>query len=185
MTQETRKRLEILFAIGILALLGVLLFLLLRPSGESEAPRTPEEIRQEESRSRPAAEILTEEELAAPILMPEVTARIFVERFGSYSSEGNFENVTSVLSLTTPELQGELRALANAAATEPEFGFYGISTQVLSIEKTAETETATSLNVLTQREETQGNQIQKRQQEILIDMVKAGDAWLVSSYAWQ
>lgn len=117
---------------------------------------------------------------------PSTVSRIFVERFGSYSTDVDYANVTDVLPLVTEDLRGDLLAIAEEARKTANDGYYGVSTNVIKITTDNETETATTLTVKTQREEAFGSpgNTSVRYEDIRVEFVKIGDDWFVDSFQW-
>ena len=166
----------------ILVLIAVLLFLFRK----NESPtHTTSVDTQTETTTDTTTEVVT---TPAPPQHATATtvARIFVERFGSYSTDVDYANVTDVLPLVTDALKAQLQDIAEAARKTAGDDYYGVSTNVIKISTTKTTDTAMTLTVKTQREEaigTPGN-TSVRYQDIRVEFVKVGDDWLVSSFTW-
>ncbi len=113
-------------------------------------------------------------------------ARVFVERFGSYSTESGYTNIDDVLSLTTTELQGKLKSLLEDAQAKPSGKYYGVSTRLMSSKVVSETDTQTVFKISTQRQESFDSPANTsvRYQDINVTLVKQGDLWLVSDFSW-
>ncbi len=117
-------------------------------------------------------------------------ARVFIERYGTYSNRNNFENITNVQPFMTSGFQRESdayiakNATANKKETDP---FYGITTTVLSLKADKYTEQkAAQVRVSTQRSETKGDTEQKTfTQDVLVNMVYSDGSWKVDQIAWQ
>jgi hypothetical protein len=107
--------------------------------------------------------------------------RIFVERYGTYSTDNNNQNVNEVRSLVTPELWQQI---APKDATKPS-AFVGVTTQVATMEMTAFTATTADLLYKTVRTQSKNGLTTTTQQTMTVKMVKVGENWLVSSFAWQ
>jgi hypothetical protein len=117
-------------------------------------------------------------------------AMAFAERFGSYSSEGDFTNITDLRSLMTPSLQTwadryveEQRAKASTGAM-----FFGTTTRALNAEFQSFDDGAgtASVTVSAQRRETSSTDAEGRvyYQDLRMVLVKQGGAWLVDSVRW-
>lgn len=176
-----RKKIEIIIAVLILiALIVLVVFLLTRKKPEDATP-TPDD-----TNITDELPPIEPEDVPPPqAVSAQTISRIFVERFGSYSSESDFQNITDVLSLATPAFQSQLQTLA--ATQKPSEEYYGVSTFVISNKITAETETTMTLMVTTQRREaigTPGNS-STRYQDIEVRLEKVGEDWLISGYTWQ
>lgn len=127
-----------------------------------------------------------EEEKPPQHATPTTVGRIFVERFGSYSTDVEYANVDDVLPLATPSLKEQLQDIADEARETPSSSYYGVSTNVIKITVDEQTDTAQTLTVKTQREEafdTPGN-TSVRYQDIRLTFVKIGDDWFVDRFEW-
>ncbi|HLD27382.1 MAG TPA: hypothetical protein VJB39_00845 [Patescibacteria group bacterium] len=114
------------------------------------------------------------------------TARIFAERYGSYSSDSNFVNLDELEPLASAQLMAELERLK--AAADFSQGFYGVSSKALKVEATILDEAvgAAEIKVNLQREETrQNSQPFVYYQDIILSLIRSGDAWLVNRAEWQ
>ena len=181
MDDRRKKIIEIILAVVVIvALIILIIFLLKKPSDED---RIKQSIREMPT----AEEIFTADEILNPEILPDTTARIFVERFGSFSTESNFNNIDDVIDLVTPELATDLQSLK--ANSPDDFGdeYYGVSTRILTIELISQTASQVEMTVSTQREEAFNNpgNTSIRNQDIDLTLVKSGQNWLVSSYEWK
>ena len=188
MTRKTR-----LFIVGamviVILLIPVILFFLLRPRNV---------VQTESQQSIPTAQIQPSAPTTNKIqLDPEqnerndsagvtTIAKMFTERYGSYSNEANFENLRDVLPLMTDAFATRTNDFI-ASAKSPDV-FYGVSSRVVTVKvehMDDETGTATIL-VNTQREEAQGStqQTAVSYQEIRLELVKEGGIWKVDSAIW-
>ncbi len=117
-------------------------------------------------------------------------ARVFIERYGTYSNRNDFENIINVKPFMTSGFQKESDALIaksgglNAKNTDP---FYGITTTVLSVKSEQYSERkAAQVRVSTQRSEIKGTNEQRTfMQEVLVNMVYSDGSWKVDQIAWQ
>lgn len=180
----TKKKLEIVGAVVILILLLLLLWFVLRkPKTEVPINNEPEQVVDSLPEVNPA-------DVPAPgVVSASTIGRIFVERFGSYSSESNFENVDDVMSLATPSYQAELETLVASYRRQVDEadGYTGISTVVIGVTVISESETDASFLIMTQREEAVGNpgNTTLRYQNAEVSLVKSGDDWLIDDLAWK
>ena len=180
------------FTAGLLILIAIILILLFvrRPEPPLEVveeKETFEVLVDETDGEKPVAEPQTEEERQADSAL--TVTGIFVERFGSYSSESNLANIEDVLPLATDNYRRELETLIDQIRAEGQSqSYYGVTTRVLSkklIESDANDGTAV-YEVLTQREESYGS-VQKsevRYQSIRVELKQDGDVWLVDGVTW-
>ena len=109
-------------------------------------------------------------------------AKIFVERFNSYSSENDFQNILEVKELVTADLWKTISARMNQ---KPSDYFIGVTTNVFTTElmKWGNNEAVVNLNTSI-REEKNGV-FSDRQQNITVDLVKQNGVWLVSKFKWE
>ncbi len=184
-----RKRILIAVLVLAVLLLAVLLALFLRP-------RTP---------SAPPSVSVPTDELPPPTFVPteptiierqerdsransaviQSQARLFAERYGSFSTEARHQNLTDLLPLMTDAFADRTRTdIANAASAE---AFYGVTTRVVSVRTDALDEAAgtATLTVGTQRQETFADgRADVRYQNLVLTFVRTGEQWRVSSAAW-
>lgn len=117
-------------------------------------------------------------------------ARVFIERYGTYSNRNDFENIINVKPFMTSGFQKESDALiaksggSNTSNTDP---FYGITTTVLSVKSEQYSERkAAQVRVSTQRSEIKGTNEQRTfVQDVLVNMVYSDGSWKVDQIAWQ
>lgn len=144
-------------------------------------PSTSQEIPQQEvpapSPAKPGDEIIS-------LVLP------FVERFGSYSNQGNFENLSDLL----PFMSDAMRAWANKEiekqSSKPFQELYrGVTTKALSytvVDYKPEQNRA-EMKVATQRKELIGSTTNARMynQDVVVKLIKADGVWLVESAFWK
>ncbi len=117
----------------------------------------------------------------------QTAAKTFAERYGSYSTEANFANLTDVLPLMTVAFAAQTSAYV-ASATPPA-GYYAVTTRAVTVSVDAEDEAAgtASVTVTAQREETKETvqNVSVRYQELVLTFEMEGDVWKVSSATWR
>ena len=179
-----QRKTEVAIAILILLVLITVLLFLFRRS-ESVTTNTVPDTETETVTDDAVA--TTEPETVAPVhATPTTVGRIFVERFGSYSTEVDYANVDDVIPLATKSLQERLQELAEEARETDSGAYYGVSTNVIKITTDEQTETAMTLTVKTQREEAFDSPANTsvRYQDIRLEFVKVGEDWFVDSFEW-
>lgn len=189
-TRKTR-----LITVGIILfiflLLLVWLWLALKSPDESVPPvveTTPEQaqIFEEKTPSLLEKQLVEEQETRNQSAGATTVAKLFVERYGSYSNEAKFQNLIDVLPLMTASFADETRALI-ASSTSPET-FYGVTTRVLTVSVEAMNETAglATVRMQTQREIAQGStqNTSVTYQEIRLELEKEAGVWKVASAGW-
>ncbi|HTM69013.1 MAG TPA: hypothetical protein VL426_07010 [Candidatus Binatia bacterium] len=118
------------------------------------------------------------------------TAKSFAELFGSFSTEGNYQNIVDAEFYMTPALKAWADSyVAEQRAKPPAANFFGTTTRALSVDITAYDQAAgtASVTVKTQRRETgsTGGAAVVYYQDLKLEFVKAGDAWKVNTATWQ
>lgn len=177
---------NILKVVGIL-LIFILALLLIWWLTEDRTKTTGPEDEIENIRNQPRVEdVFTPEQVQRAVASPTVNARIFAERFGSFSSQASFGNVSDVENIVTPALYSRLQALVASGANEPAENFYSISTRVINTEVTSQTEGSATIVVGTQRTEAIGSPSNtlNRMQDLTLSLQLSGNTWLVNDYEW-
>lgn len=110
-------------------------------------------------------------------------AKIFAERYGSYSSDGNSQNVRDVETLVTLSLWTKISAKINTPQTAQ--SFYGITTRVITADLTKWSDSNAEVSLKTVRTETKSGNTANRYQNATVNLVKTGGTWLVDKFVWQ
>lgn len=190
----TRKTRLMTLGLILLVILLLLLWLWLALRSSTEPSPEPTEIVTEEQAAiiEEKAPSLTEELLAKEQVTRSDSAgattvsKLFVERYGSYSNEAQFQNLIDVLPLMTEAFADETREFI-ASSKSPET-FYGVTTQVLTVNVEAMDETTgvATIRMQTQREIAQGStqNTSVSYQEIRLELEKKAGVWKVASASW-
>lgn len=184
---ETRHKIEMaVAALIVLMLIAVLLLMkkdVIDEDKETNTGRTPVA----NDTGTGVSEVDPDDIPSQTEVSASTITRTFVERFGSYSSEADYQNVDDVADLATTSFAQELETLAERARANATDAYYGVSTIVLSTKVQSESDTAMKMLVLTQREEAfdSPENTTVRYQDITVDLVKSGDDWLVDGFEWQ
>ncbi|MFH1171380.1 MAG: hypothetical protein V1778_02480 [bacterium] len=118
-------------------------------------------------------------------------ASAFAERYGSYSNQTDYDNLESLYVFMTPSLQRatEKYVAAERAKKRDTSIYYGITARAAAIatKRFQEGGTTASFLVSTFRKETIGSSgnVATFRQDVLVDMVKTGDAWRIDQVTWQ
>lgn len=190
----------IMIGIGVLAIMLIIVFGLKRPGGtggqgalisdkgkfsgavqpapapegssaeEIEAPPPPPEPTTPEAQSRISAELL---------------ARTFAERYGSYSNQGNYENLRDVYPLITVAFRSRLEA--QAAATPAAADYSGVTTRALVATADSFDDTAGTavVSVRTQRVTTTAAGSKNSYETVVLVFVKQNGSWKIDRATWQ
>jgi hypothetical protein len=117
-------------------------------------------------------------------------AMSFTERFGSFSSQSNFSNITDAKLFMTASLKEWADTYIKRLREEnPEDSYYGITTLALSTKTINYNERAgkAEIMVMTHRRES-GDKIEGEnnfRQDLLIEFEKENDNWRVNAIYWQ
>ena len=114
----------------------------------------------------------------------------FTERYGSYSNQSGYSNLSELTIFMTPKMQkwmaGNIREMQSKSAGSI---YYGVSTKAITIEARLydEEEGKAQFLVKTQRRESFGSpdNTSVSYKDIVIEMEKAGEAWKINSAFWQ
>ncbi len=195
MTRKTRLTIIILALLAFL-LIAVWLIMAVWPQ-EEVAPVVVEE---------PASEVVVDTKPSEVVTKPQTevervanqqernkladlnaVAKTFVERFGSYSNEANFANLTDVYPIMTASFVEEIAAFVESAEVPEEY--YGVTTNVISVQSESLDEElgVATLRITTQREESIDSPIDStiKYQDIVVDMERVAGNWMVNGAVWQ
>jgi hypothetical protein len=168
--------------IGAAVLLIIFFVIFSIPAKKTEKPAEPAKVPGQKKTE------LTEEDKAKSAI--SILGKNFAEIYGSYSNQGNYSNIESVLPLSSSKYRIELaQALNNYRASyQPGAKYEGVTTAAMSnaLESLDLKTGVASLLVKTQRKfskDTQSNYTIKYQ-DIRLDLVKEGELWLVNNAKW-
>ncbi|MFC1613558.1 hypothetical protein ACFL23_04485 [Patescibacteria group bacterium] len=123
---------------------------------------------------------LSEEEIEQQNL--KTFASSFVERWGSYSSDSNCENLISLKILSTDAMKIEIDRLVSTGkcgAMDTVTGFYGVSTKALSSNIKNIDANSAVLRVMCQKKIEENDDVRVVYEEVEVEMVKEAGKWLV------
>jgi len=115
-------------------------------------------------------------------------ANLFTERFGSYSSESEFQNIVELKSYMTKTMQVWADNYIKQLKAQPKTGGYSsVVTKAVSTEVINSTSVKAEVKVTTQRQEEEANinGSQTYYQDISLEFNKSDDDWLVNKATWQ
>ena len=190
MSPKTRRNLLVAILVLLLLLLAFLLWWFLRPEPVAPvvtppAPTTTLPATDTESASEIREQ--REQEERADTASLQSASKTFAERYGSYSTEANFANLTDVLPLMT-KAYATTTAAYIATAVSPKT-YYGVTTRVITVKVDAEDDTAGTAQVTltTQREEAKGSvqSVTVKYQDLVLSFEKEGGEWKVSNAVWK
>ncbi len=183
---DARLRKPILLAVLVIFILLVafLLALFLRPKN-TPRPAPQEQVTQPVA-PEPTLSERQEQESRASSATLQAQAKLFAERYGSFSTEANYQNLKDLLPVMTATFAAQTETSIRTAPPSTEY--YGVTTRVVSVKTDALDEAAgtASLTVSTQRQETKGNAAPTvKYQNLALTFQKIGTEWKISSAVWE
>lgn len=117
---------------------------------------------------------------------PRVVAMDFSERYGSYSSQGDYQNLRDLLPQMTVRMQRATEALITSTPLDTS-SYSGFTTRALRADVVESDETNMTFSVETQRTETSTAYPEGRTfyQTAELTLVKSDLKWLVDSFTWK
>lgn len=112
-------------------------------------------------------------------------ASIFTERFGSYTSESEFKNTLDLKVYMTDSLQKWADSYLAAQPEQSPGGEYvAVVTKVISNKTTTSDDSSGTVELITQRTETTGQEENIYYQDITLELVYNNEVWLVNKVTW-
>ena len=197
----SRKNKILIVAVIILLVLALAYWLFLRPKytapGESTKPAANANTNVTTPVALPAVNIA---EPSSEIKIPDEDklksdlsriAAAFAERLGSYSNQGNFENINDLKVLMTEKMKqwaDNLIEKTRTAAVNSSV-YSGVTTKAVStsISSLDESDGSAKIIVGTQRRETAGSMAGNEKisyQDLELNFEKVGDSWMVDEANW-
>ncbi len=128
----------------------------------------------------PIAQMNSEEKIKSAA---QNIAKIFVERYGSYSTDNPGQNLKDLEVLSTADLWKVLKSrIENMTVGED---FIGFTTRAFSSSITSFEEDKIIIRVISAREENKNGDIRNFNQEAEVAVIKSGDVWLVDDVKWK
>ncbi|MFH0928427.1 MAG: hypothetical protein V1821_03060 [bacterium] len=184
MTSRTKKAAIIILILFIIGLVVLWLFWRQTPqvAEEPEVTAPVETLAEEviETSTAPVTPLAPVDALSRNLIRFSMQ---FAERYGSFSSESNFQNLRDLEPVMTPGLNSYVESYIATAEAPAEF--YGVTTRAATSEIITQTDTAAYLEVLTQRTETKGTAAARTYNQTLqIWVVKQGENWKADKAEW-
>jgi multidrug efflux pump subunit AcrB len=194
----SRKQKILIVVIGILLILGLVYWLFLRENFMPQSPTTetnvnvvalpPITLPNSTTVSATVPEASMEEKLRSSISR---LAAAFAERYGSYSNQGNFENLLDLKSLMTEKMRAETDNFIeqNKASAADNSVYSGVTTKAISVNITSIDEGAgtAEITVGTQRKESSGSMADSstiNYEDLELILQKVNGEWMVDAAKW-
>ncbi|MBU1146245.1 hypothetical protein KKD80_01720 [Patescibacteria group bacterium] len=194
----SRKQKILIVVVGILILLALFYWLFLRESFMPQSGTTktnvnvlalpPVTLPNSTTVSASVPEASEEEKLRSSISR---LAAAFAERYGSYSNQGNFENLLDLESLMTGKMWAETENFIkqNKTTTGDNSVYFGVTTKALSVNIGSIDEGAgtAEITVGTQRRESSGSMADNsviKYEDLELTFLKVNGEWKVDAATW-
>ena len=188
-----RARIFIIISLAVFIILAISIALIVfkKQSGESPAEETPinENIIDETNFPSQIMTPSTVIPFGATVKPPTTeemmknsakqTAKIFIERYGTYSTDNNSENIYAVQSIVTLSLWQDI---SRHIGTPPSAVFVGVTTNVVAINVVEFSADNAKVEMSVQRITTRGSSTEKTNEKTSVRLVKTNDVWLVDSF---
>ncbi|TAN33531.1 hypothetical protein EPN28_01825 [Patescibacteria group bacterium] len=110
-------------------------------------------------------------------------AKIFVERYGTYSTDNNYDNIRELENLVTDVLWQKISApLKN---TKPAVEFLGVTTKVIASSLSDWDGASAGVALQATRVEEKAGATSSKQVSYKVNLLKIGNEWLVGAVSWQ
>ncbi len=184
------RRSKVLIGITVLAIIiaTVVAYLLWKdrvvpvPNGTIAQNQTPTAVE-----AVPGDQVPATTQITTPFATAEATARSFVERWGSFSTESDFQNVRDLYSVMTSTMKTWADSyVRDQRKIQVPGDFFGVSTRVMKTEVTKDTGDAAKVLVTAQRVETKGSMAPRSYYQTMeVSLVKNGSGYLVDGAWWK
>lgn len=176
---------KIIIVIIILVLLGaVIYFLAIKGRGPQQPAGTSKTGQKMNGQIIPTKKVIPFD----PVLKVKndltVRARSFIERYGTWSNQSNFENFEDLLPYMTEKLRTETQTMITQKRAEQKSGqpYYGITTKMISLElKNLATDQKAEFSAKVQQTETKEGKTNILYKTANLTFVKVGADWKVES----
>ncbi len=190
-----RARIFIILSIIILFILAVSIFLFVRGkqkndlSSNAQPTSTTSNNNSSGQITQPGATVIPAGTPVKPLTAEELEknsveqiAKIVVERYGTYSTDNEFQNILEVKTLVTPALWTKISAAMKTKNTNT--AFFGVTTKVASTQISDWSGDAATVVLKTVRTENKNGSIKNMYQDVTVGMKKIESVWLANTLTW-
>ena len=117
-----------------------------------------------------------------------ITARDFTERYGSYSTEGDFANLEALLPVMTARFRNQTQTVIEKNKAQQQAAqFVGVTTKALSVKPEGQISADTPASVLVQSQQTtsKSGTSEVSYATLALTLVYNGALWKVDTATWQ
>jgi hypothetical protein len=191
-----RIKLIILISVGIIIIIALLFFVKYIYKQNFPVEKKPIETplivepKIEEQTFLPSEIIPLTKEIKDRVILEKMVSN-FIESFGSYSNQSDFQNISGLKIFATSKMQNLIDDFINQEKIKNKLtnNYFGITTKVLAIKEINSDlkETVMKFLINTQREETKEStqNIKVFYQNVLVKLIKQGDDWKVDEVEWK
>lgn len=117
----------------------------------------------------------------SPEVYAKQVARLFVERFNSYSNQNNNQHIVDILPLVTAKMEKWIKTQSISAGNE----YQGVTTRVIAsrVNYISADKAAVTMDVQQEKESKAGAEIVQRSGRV--ELVRAGEEWKVDGWFWE
>jgi hypothetical protein len=108
-------------------------------------------------------------------------AKIFTERFNTYSTDSGSQNIKEVQNLVSASMWKRITGKGDTSGGT----FMGVTTEALTTSLDSWKPPSATVSLQTRRTIEQNGLTSQKNQTITVTLTKASGSWLVDSYAWQ
>ena len=191
-----RARIFIIVSISVFLILGISMLLVIKNKNKNTEPQTvapadntaTQGVGQTGGTTSVGSEM--PEGLPAQVITPlaaqkngvQQLAKVFVERYGTYSTDNNFQNIKDVETLVTRSLWSKISAPISSKTVSQ--SFTGVTTKVISMDLTEWSDVKATVELKTSRIEEKNGVVTTRYQTAVVSMVKQNVVWLIDKISW-
>ncbi|MCU0679787.1 MAG: hypothetical protein MUF50_00570 [Planctomycetes bacterium] len=182
----------IIIIIGLIAIFLIIFFTFFRKDNKQvnqpiieQNSENKEEEKKIEEKPVPKVDLVAEQKRELNIEDLKKMAFSFAERFGSFSNQGEFGNLTDLQMFMTDKMKKWASSVVSKGNVTGDY--YGIITKAIASEVISFDKGKAEIKVTTQRREDSASidKAKTFQQNIIITFVKEGNDWKVDSALWQ
>lgn len=192
-----RTRIFIIASVILLLVLAVSIAFIVAgkkkaPAGESTEPTTTPQVDETNfpaELTAPSATLIPNGTAVRPLTSEDVLknaakqlSKIFIERYGTFSSENGGENIRECEPLVTPGLWTEIEKRIGVKPANGEFTAATSKAVAVDLAEYGDGRAKAELGVM--RTVTKGTIIEEKPAHANVWMVKSGDGWLVERFEW-
>ncbi|MGC9048741.1 MAG: hypothetical protein ACP5IX_00760 [Patescibacteria group bacterium] len=108
-----------------------------------------------------------------------IQARVFIERYGTWSNQSNFENFEDLMPFMTDKLKAETQALISEYQKIEKSSYYGLTTNIVSLNlENFIVDEKAEFSASVQQQETKNGQVNILYKTVKLTFVKEGTKWL-------